>query len=377
MFDQATIRAIDKEARRLKVEPAVLQAVIEVESAGKVFALVKGKQEPLIRWEGHYFDRRLKGAERDEARRLGLASPKTGAVPNPASQEARWALVTRASKINRQAALESFSVGLGQVMTAHWEALGFDTVDDLIKLAREDAAGQVALVVRYIEKFGLADELQRKDFTGFARGFNGPGYAKGGYHTKMAAAYKRLSGKGAVSKATGMLRMGSKGARVRELQGLLIRAGYSVGAKGADGDFGPATKDAVKAFQRAQKIAIDGVAGPETIRRLEVWKQDPDEKVAQQKATDTKEAREGLGAGAGGVAIEVARQQVESLTDQVAGYAGLEWLSTILGVIAAVLVIGGIAWGFYGWWKSRQTDEGDVEPVERAPSDEEADPVLA
>lgn len=372
MFDQATIRAIDEEARRIKVEAAALQAVIEVESAGKVFARVKGKQEPLIRWEGHYFYRRLKGAERDEAVRQGLASPKAGGVPNPASQEARWTIVTRASKINRQAALESFSIGLGQVMTAHWQKLGFDSPDEMIKLAREGAAGQVEVMVRYIEKFGLIDELQRKDFTGFARGFNGPNYAKGAYHTKMANAYRRLSGKRLVSKATGMLRMGSKGARVRELQALLVRAGHPVKV---DGDYGPSTRDAVKAFQRSQKITADGVAGPETQRRLSAYKVDPEENVGQQTVTDTKEAREGLGAGAGGVAIEVARQQIETVTDKVAGYAGLEWLSTILGVIAAVLVIGGLAWGLYGWWKSRQTDEGDVQPVDEMPED--IDPVLA
>lgn len=31
-----------------------------MESAGRAFALVNGKQERLIRFEGHYFDQRLK-----------------------------------------------------------------------------------------------------------------------------------------------------------------------------------------------------------------------------------------------------------------------------------------------------------------------------
>lgn len=373
MFDQETLGAIGRLAERLKCSPAALQAVAEVESAGKVFARVKGKDEPLIRWEGHYFDRRLKNGERERARREGLAHPKAGAVKNPSSQAKRWEIVTRASLINRQAALESFSIGLGQVMTAHWKKLGFDSVDELIMLARSGAAGQIELMARYIDKFGLADELQRLDFTGFARGYNGPGYKAGGYHLKMAAAYKRLSGTAPVSKAQGMLRMGSTGKRVRELQALLVRAGHGVKV---DGDYGPSTRDAVRSFQRSQKIAADGVAGPETFRRLEAWKQAPEEDLGAKGITETKEAKEGLVGIVSGGAIEGARQQVEAVADKVSWVPGLEWLSSILAVVVAVLVLGGIAWAVYGWWKSRQTDEGDVELVASEPADY-VDPVLA
>lgn len=373
MFDAETLRAIEAHATRLRIAPAALQACVEVESDGKVYAMVNGRREPYIRWEGHYFDRRLKNGEREKARAAKLASPTAGAIPNPRAQDKRWGIVKRASKFNRQAALESFSIGLGQVMTAHYKAIGYVTVDDMIVRARESAAGQAEIMVRYIEKFGLVDELQRLDFTGFARGYNGPNYAKGGYHTKIASAYRRLSGGSVVSKATGMLRMGSKGARVRELQGLLVRAGHAVKV---DGDFGPATKTAVMSFQRAESIIVDGVAGPETIRRLEAWKAAPDEKVGQQGITDTQEAKEGLGGIVGGGAIEVARQQVQEVADKVSWIPGLEWVSTILAVVVAVLVIGGIGWALYGWWKSRRTDEGDVEPVDQA-AQHDFDPVLA
>lgn len=373
MFDAATLRAVNALSLARQIESSVLLAAIEVESAGKVFAKVKGRDEPYIRFEGHYFDQRLKNGERERARREGLASPKAGAVKNPAAQADRWAMVARAARINRQAALESFSIGVGQVMTAHWRKLGFSSVDDMIALARRDGAGQVEIMMRYIDVFGLVDELQRRDFTGFARGYNGPNFAKDGYHTKMAAAYRRLSGFGAQSAATGMLRMGSKGARVRELQGLLVRTGHAVTV---DGDFGPATKAAVIAFQRASGLDADGVVGPETQRRLASYRIDPGEKIGQQGAADTREAKEGLGGVLTGGAIEVARQQVQEVADTVSWLPGLGWLSSILAVVVAVLVLGGIGWALYGWWKARQTDEGDVEPVkiEAAPLD---DPVLA
>lgn len=364
MFDQATIAAIGDIAARLDVQPAALQAVAEVESAGQVFARVKGKDEPLIRWEGHYFDKRLPAAARAVARREGLASPKAGGVPNPASQVARWSLVTRAAKIDRQAALESFSIGLGQVMTSHWSWLGYRKVDDLIALCRRDAAGQVEVMARYIEKAGLADELRRLDFTAFARGYNGKGFAKNAYHKKMAAAYQRISGETPVSAATGMLRMGSKGARVRELQTLLIRAGYAVTA---DGDFGPATRDQLKAFQKAQRIAADGVAGPETMRKLEAFKQAPDEKPGEQPINEVPAVKEATKGGGLLVLVVAIRDQIA----ETAGYlVGVEadtaqtlanWLLAGSGAIG----LGLAAYGLYGWWKSRQTDEGDVEIVER------------
>ncbi len=67
MFDDATVRAVEEIAARLRIETAWLLAVAEVESAGKATADVNGRPTPLIRWEGHYFDKRLGSAERDLA----------------------------------------------------------------------------------------------------------------------------------------------------------------------------------------------------------------------------------------------------------------------------------------------------------------------
>ncbi len=108
--------AIARVARENDLEPAALLAVCHVESGGKVFARVGGRQEPLIRFEGHYFDRRLSAEKRRRARREGLASPKAGAVANPRTQAGRWALLKRAEAIDHRAARESISWGLGQVM---------------------------------------------------------------------------------------------------------------------------------------------------------------------------------------------------------------------------------------------------------------------
>lgn len=57
------------------------------------------------------------------------------------------------------------------------------------------------------------------------------------------------------------LRRGSRGEAVRELQTRLTLRGYDIGPSGADGIFGPATRAAVMAFQRARGLEADGIAG--------------------------------------------------------------------------------------------------------------------
>jgi len=194
MFTQETISEIAAVARKLGIEPAALLAVAEVESGGQAFVTVEGRLEPLIRFEGHYFDQRLALAKRDAARRDGLASPIAGAVVNPRAQAARWKLLSRAAAIDRKAALESVSWGLGQVMGAHWAWLGYASVEALAGEARDSIAGQARLMARYIGKAGLRTALAARDWHAFARGYNGPAYRRFGYHTKMAAAYKRHAG---------------------------------------------------------------------------------------------------------------------------------------------------------------------------------------
>ena len=57
---------------------------------------------------------------------------------------------------------------------------------------------------------------------------------------------------------------GAKGNTVREAQCLLLSLGYSVGSTGVDGDFGSATKKAVRAFQGDYGLAVDGIVGKNT-----------------------------------------------------------------------------------------------------------------
>lgn len=276
MFTQTTADEIRRVASEFGIEPAALLAVAEIESAGNVFAVIDGRQEPLIRFEGHYFDRRLSGEAQARARAEGLAAPNAGAVANPASQAARWRLLERAAAIDRKAAYESVSWGLGQVMGSHWEWLGFADVDALVDEAREGAAGQARLMARFIEKSGLKQALEKRDWEAFARGYNGPGFRKNAYHTKLAAAYGRhggaATGGGAAvgeaepaAPARMLLGEGSAGEAVRDLQQNLAALGYPLAI---DGIFGKETEKAVRAFQRDHGLGVDGIVGPRTLAAI-------------------------------------------------------------------------------------------------------------
>jgi hypothetical protein len=268
MNGNAMIEAAADAARPLGLAAAHLLAVAEVETGLNAGASVGGRVEPLIRFEGLYFDRRLSGEKLARARAEGLASPTAGAIANPSGQAARWRMLERAAAIDRKAAWESTSWGLGQVMGAHWAWLGYVSVDALAADARAGIAGQFRLMALYIDKASLADTLRRADWQAFARGYNGPAFRRNAYDTKIAAAYARhaAGGTGLPGTARSVLRRGMRGEDVATLQGALAALGHALAE---DGVFGPLTDAAVRRFQATHGLTADGIVGPLTRAAIE------------------------------------------------------------------------------------------------------------
>jgi hypothetical protein len=63
-----------------------------------------------------------------------------------------------------------------------------------------------------------------------------------------------------------ILKKGSRGHAVRELQHRLTSLGYNT--KGIDGIFGPNTEKAVRQFQKSHGLVVDGIVGPATKKAL-------------------------------------------------------------------------------------------------------------
>ena len=286
MFDADARASIARIAQGLGVEAAALLAVAEIESAGKAFANVNGKPMPLIRWEGHYFYRLLPGPLKQQGVQAGLAHPVAGRVGNPASQQARYAMLERGKAIHEEAAIGSCSWGLGQVMGSHWKTLGYSSPQKMVDVACSGVAGQTELMARFIQKNGLTKHLKAKNWRAFARAYNGPAYKTNRYDEKMGRAYIRyLEGKPPpeimapviveyapptedytpAREEEFALKAGSSGPAVRELQEALRRAGLFVYV---DGHFGVTTQKAVIEFQRKSGIAPDGRVSAETRAKL-------------------------------------------------------------------------------------------------------------
>lgn len=183
---------IDKIANDLGVEPAAFRAVITVEAAGSGFDKA-GRPKALF--ERHHFYKHLKDAPGLLANAVseGLAYPKWGEKPYPKGSDAVYAEIERACAIDEEAALLSTSWGLGQIMGSNFKMVGCKSVQDMVEEAKESEAGQVRQMAAFIKSAGLTDELAAKNWAGFARGYNGPQYAKNQYDEKLAAAYAKFA----------------------------------------------------------------------------------------------------------------------------------------------------------------------------------------
>lgn len=174
-------------AEKLGVSVKHINMLLKVESAGRSF---DNAGRPVILFEPHIFHRRTNG----EWTPSEFSYVRWGAKPYPKSFDGRWAQLEAAARYNRTAALESASWGLFQVMGFHWRALGYaDAYDFALMMARGEPE-QLDAMVRFVTVNGLKNALQAcragdpDSCREFARRYNGPGFAKNNYHTKMAKA---------------------------------------------------------------------------------------------------------------------------------------------------------------------------------------------
>jgi predicted N-acyltransferase len=183
---------LSEAAAKMKVELAAIKAVNEVESSGAGFII----DQPKILFEGHIFWRQLK--------RRGI-DPNKYKDKYPDIVYSKWTTrhyrggleeydrLNAAKKIHEDAALESASWGAFQVMGFHADVLGYKSVKTFVNKMHHHEREHLDACRRYIETNNLLKALRAKDWRTFARGYNGPGYEKNGYHTKLARAYERYA----------------------------------------------------------------------------------------------------------------------------------------------------------------------------------------
>ena len=194
-FEAAVISQVVAVADQHKIEPAALLAVVEVESAGK--SLEIDGVTPCLLFERHVFYRELKKAGKTaqllNAQAMGLAN----ATWQPATQykdqgtsSKRIQLYLKAKAVDEECADRSCSWGVGQTCGFLAEEMRFpNAIAMLAYMTKGGVPAQVECMVREIENKKLSAKLNAHNWAGFAKSYNGPGYAKNAYDTKMAAAY--------------------------------------------------------------------------------------------------------------------------------------------------------------------------------------------
>lgn len=170
-------------AERLGCEEAAVRAVVEVEAAGRGF-LASGR--PKILFERHWFSRLTKG--KYDAAAPGISSPKAGGYRG---NEREYDRLAEAMDLDAQAALLATSFGLGQIMGFNHVKAGYASPGAMVDAFCDSEDAQLDGMASFIAAEGLADELKRRDWAGFARRYNGSAYARNEYDKKLAAAYER------------------------------------------------------------------------------------------------------------------------------------------------------------------------------------------
>ena len=100
-------------------------------------------------------------------------------------------------------------------------------------------------------------------------GFNPAGYGfREPWHVEYTGDPWRAIGNGSAESEIPSVNAGFSISYIKDIQQRLIAKGYSVGSSGADGYRGPDTVYAIKKFQKANGLTVDGLPGPATLAKL-------------------------------------------------------------------------------------------------------------
>ncbi|MBL8557463.1 MAG: DUF3380 domain-containing protein [Hyphomonadaceae bacterium] len=168
-------------ARRLGVETAALQAVVNVQSGSASFG-PDGRL--IIMFEPHIFSRLT--MRRYDASHPSISYRLWDPARYPRTQSERWAQLAEAYALDPQAALSSASYGMFQFLALNHVKMGYSSPQDFVSAIAQSELEQLKAFEAFIRSSSLADELQRLDWEGFTRIYDGMGAVN-----TMVALYRR------------------------------------------------------------------------------------------------------------------------------------------------------------------------------------------
>jgi hypothetical protein len=154
----------------------------------------------------------------------------------------------------RAAALRSTSWGLGQILGMNCAMAGFSDVEAFVAAMSDSEDAQLAAVTAFIDAAGLTGALRTHDWASFARGYNGPAYARNQYDTRLRGEFQKY--------ATGIL----PDLDVRAAQLYLQYTGFKPGP--VDGFLGNLTRSAIVEYQIGERLPPTGTIDQALLSRL-------------------------------------------------------------------------------------------------------------
>lgn len=242
-----TQAAINSVVNILQCEKASLWALITVETRGFGF---QQDRRPKILFERHIFHKRTNG--QFSASHPDISASTSGGYGAESTQYAR---LTQAMALDEQAALESASWGLGQVMGFNASLCGYPSVEAMIARFAAGEDEQLSAIAKFISaNAALHKAFRDRNWPTVASVYNGPNYATHGYDKKLAYYH------------TSYTQGHYPDIRVRAAQAYLTYLHYAPG--GVDGLMGSRTKQALTDYQKARGLPKSGSLDQETEARL-------------------------------------------------------------------------------------------------------------
>lgn len=178
-------------AAELGTDAAAIHALVDIE-AGKDHQGFWADGKPLINFDLSMF--------RSMARRNGVnLAPyaKTHRVVFAAPdrkryggyQAAQQARLDAAMTIHPLSAIQGTFWGMFQIGGFNWKKCGCASPQEFVARMSASEREQLELFIQFLRCTGLDKHLRDHNWAAFARGYNGPSYAKRGYHTRLRSTY--------------------------------------------------------------------------------------------------------------------------------------------------------------------------------------------
>ncbi len=185
MVAKITDAELNKLSTDFKIPFRNMKSVMAIESQGAGFF---NDGSPKILFEPKWFNELTKGkyiTSHPNITRKAYDPAYYKAFPDARKNFAA------ASALDPNAAMQATSWGLGQIMGMNYKKAGFNKVEDMVAAFKKSEYEQAKGMFNFIKSdAAMMKALLDKDWTTFAKRYNGPAYESNKYDLKLKAAFE-------------------------------------------------------------------------------------------------------------------------------------------------------------------------------------------